>query len=115
MKHRRVTREEAEEVYGAALAGLLMPLDDLPPATVDAVRFPAEPRPGTAAGEWSLPLTYRCSIDGRTHSLICREGPGVEELRTFLRGALPDIGEDDHVQLWFEGGQTGTALPREAL
>lgn len=106
MKHRLVTREEAEGCYTSELAGKPFRFGEGDPGVIVAVKLPEHPIPGGVAGKGILPLTYEYQVDGRTHTLITRDGPEVDELRAFLRATLEDYRFDERLELWFEDGET---------
>lgn len=106
MKSRRVSREEAERVYGSELAGRSLHFGELQGATIEAIRLPARPTPGGSRGNGFLPLTYECSVDGQCHTLITQDGPEVDDLRAFLHATVDDLAADQRVELWFENTTT---------
>ena len=108
MNHRLVTRQEAEGCYTRELAGESFLFGESGPGTIVAIRLPDRPIPGGVAGKGFMPLTYEYEVDGRTHTLITRDGPEVDELRAFLRATLHDFRIGERLELWFENGAVPT-------
>lgn len=113
MKHRLVSRQEAEEAYSRELFGDLFRFGDIRDGMIVAIRLPERPVPGGSQGKGYLPLTYQYrTADGRTETLATGDGPEVDEARAFLRATVPGLAVDERVELWFEGevADMGTTL-----